>query len=173
VRRLCPQITLNELDMHGPKTGSQAGLGKQKWGHAERVTTFLANYGEESQTAGRTVLPSDPHLEGYCYCPVPLSVAICGLVGALSTTRRLAVRAPLRVGAKFTVMVQFAPGAKLAAQVRDEMTNCPGFAPLSPIALIVNRAVPLFVSVNVCAVPWLPRVTVPKFQEVGESTAAG
>ena len=107
------------------------------------------------------------------YCPVPVSVDVCGLVGALSTTRRFAVRAPLRVGAKLTLTVQFAPGARLVPQVRDEMMNCPGFAPTKPIELIVAVAVPVFVSVKVCGALVLPRVTVPKFQDAGVSVAAG
>ena len=51
------------------------------------------------------------------YWPVPDSVAVWGLPGALSAIRKVAVKAPARLGAKLTLMVQVAPAAKVAPQV--------------------------------------------------------
>src|SRR5437660_3784358 len=49
--------------------------------------------------------------------PFPLSVMICGLPPALSVTDSDPVRAPEAVGVKVTLMVQFAPAAKVAGLV--------------------------------------------------------
>lgn len=52
-------------------------------------------------TAGTTVMADSPD-----NVPVPLKVAICGLLEALSTTVRVPVRAPSAVGVKVIVIVQ-------------------------------------------------------------------
>src|SRR5205823_4748492 len=49
--------------------------------------------------------------------PFPLSVMICGLPPALSASDSVPVRAPEAVGVKVTLMVQFAPAAKVAGLV--------------------------------------------------------
>jgi hypothetical protein len=64
-------------------------------------------------------------------------------------------------------MVQFAPTGRVVPQVRDEMMNCPGLAPVSPIELMVSAAVPVLVSVKVCGALVVRRGTVPKFADVG------
>jgi hypothetical protein len=51
------------------------------------------------------------------YCPVPLRADVCGLPGALSLTLRVAVIAPLCLGENVTLIVQFAPIAKLVPQL--------------------------------------------------------
>src|SRR5207237_8865917 len=48
--------------------------------------------------------------------PFPLSVMICGLPPALSASDSVPVRAPEAVGVKVTLMVQFAPAAKVAGR---------------------------------------------------------
>src|ERR1700686_361329 len=73
-----------------------------------------------------------------CYCPVPDSVAVCGVPGALSLTRKAAVKAPLPVGANVTLIVQFAPTAKVVPHVLDEIKNWPGLAPPRLIELLVK-----------------------------------
>ena len=83
------------------------------------------------------------------YCPVPVSIAVCGLFGALSTIRRVAEYACLPVGANATLMLHVAPTASVLLQVRDVMMNWPGFAPASPIELMFSVVLPLLVSVNV------------------------
>jgi hypothetical protein len=44
--------------------------------------------------------------------PVPVSVAVCGLLASLSETLSVAVTAPVAVGMNFTLMVQLAPAAR-------------------------------------------------------------
>jgi hypothetical protein len=51
------------------------------------------------------------------YCPVPLSVAVCGLLGALSVTFSVADSAPRRLGLKVTVIEQFALIPSVVPQV--------------------------------------------------------
>ena len=49
--------------------------------------------------------------------PVPVRLAVCVPLGALSVTVIVPVRAPATVGVNVTLMVQFAPAAKDAPQV--------------------------------------------------------
>lgn len=105
------------------------------------------------------------------YCPVPLSAAVCGLPGALSLICSVADSAPLRFGAKVTFIVQLEFIARLAPQL-FVCENCAGFVPPIDIPLMVSGAVPEFVKVNGEAVLRWPRVTVPKFQEVGVRVTA-
>ena len=44
--------------------------------------------------------------------PVPVSVAVCGLLASLSETLNVAVTAPVAVGVNFTLMAQVAPAAR-------------------------------------------------------------
>ena len=101
-----------------------------------------------------------------CYCPVPVSVAVCGLLGALSLTCRVPFWTPLLVGEKRTLMVQFAPTPKLVPHVVDGIENWLAFVPPMRIELIVSNAVPELVSVKV-VVADERRATVPKLNDVG------
>ena len=49
--------------------------------------------------------------------PVPVSPAVCGLFEALSVTVSEAVRLPVAVGVKVTLIVQLAPAARLLPQL--------------------------------------------------------
>jgi hypothetical protein len=49
--------------------------------------------------------------------PIPLRLAVCGLPGALSVIDKVAVRVPICVGWKVTLIVQLAPAARLDPQV--------------------------------------------------------
>jgi hypothetical protein len=49
--------------------------------------------------------------------PVPVTLAVCGLPGALSVTDNVAVRDPRCVGLKVTLIVQLAPATTELAQV--------------------------------------------------------
>src|SRR5205807_476672 len=69
-----------------------------------RAFTFSVAAGPVSPKSGAAV-------------PCPLSVMICGLPPALSVTDSVPVRAPEAVGVKVTLMVQFAPAAKVAGLV--------------------------------------------------------
>lgn len=53
---------------------------------------------------------------GRCYCPVPVSGAVCGLPPPLSATLRVALRAPVAVGLKATLTAQLALPAIVAPQ---------------------------------------------------------
>ena len=48
---------------------------------------------------------------------MPVRATVCGLPAALSAMERLALRAPAAEGVNVTLMVQFAPAAKVAPQV--------------------------------------------------------
>ena len=51
------------------------------------------------------------------YCPVPVSVAVCGLLGALSTTCSVAEKVFRDLGEKVTLIVQLAFIARLLPQL--------------------------------------------------------
>jgi hypothetical protein len=53
------------------------------------------------------------------YCPVPVSVAVCGLLGALSLTCSVALYVALLFGENTTLMLHEEPAANVLVQVRD------------------------------------------------------
>src|SRR5947199_78002 len=79
--------------------------------------------------------------------PFPLSVMICGLPPALSASDSVPVRAPEAVGVKVTLMVQFAPAAKVAGLVGQALAPVLVAAKSLEAAneLIVKAAAPVFV----------------------------
>src|SRR5437667_464659 len=83
--------------------------------------------------------------------PFPLSVMICGLPPALSVTDSVPVRAPEAVGVKVTLMVQFAPAAKVAGLVGQALAPVlvAAKSPEAANELIVKPALSFFVSVAV------------------------
>src|SRR5947199_229935 len=83
--------------------------------------------------------------------PFPLSVMICGLPPALSVSDSVPVRAPEAVGVKVTLMVQFAPAAKVAGLVRQAIApmSVDAGTPDAAYYLIVKAAAPVFVRVTV------------------------
>lgn len=83
------------------------------------------------------------------YCPVPLSVMVCGEPAALSVMVTAAVCAPVAVGAKCPWMVQLAPTVRLAPQVLAK-TNEEASVPVSAMLVIVKVAVPVLVMVTDC-----------------------
>src|SRR5437016_6091171 len=106
----------------------------------------------------------------------PLGVMICGLPPALSVSDSVPVRAPEAVGVKVTLMVQFAPAAKVPA-LHDALPISVLVAAKSPEAaneLIVKAAVPVFVSVTVIgalvvASGWLPKSRRSEERRVGKA----
>ncbi len=103
------------------------------------------------------------------YEPVPDNVTCCGLPAALSVSFKIALRAPVLVGLKVTLIVQLA----LAANELPHpllSPKSPGSAPAIVILLIVIAAVPTFFSVTVLTA-LLPTVTVPKFRLLVDSSA--
>ena len=86
--------------------------------------------------------------------PFPLSGTVCGPTPELSATDSVPVRAPKATGVKVTLMVQFAPAAKVAGLVGQALAPVL-VAAKSPEAAnesIVKAAVPVFVSVTVIGV---------------------
>src|SRR5213593_2962406 len=81
--------------------------------------------------------------------PVPERATACGLPGALSVTLTFALRLPVAVGLKLTVIVQVALTASDAGQ-SFVCVKSPGFVPVRAMPLIVSGAVPVFCSVDVC-----------------------
>src|SRR5438105_592416 len=96
--------------------------------------------------------------------PFPLSVMICGLPPALSASDSVPVRAPEAVGVKVTLMVQFAPAAKVAGLVGQALAPVlvAAKSPEAANELIVKAAAPVFVKIGraswrVTASNWLPK----------------
>jgi hypothetical protein len=75
--------------------------------------------------------------------PVPVKVTRWGLPLALSVTERVALRAAATVGLNVTLIVQFAPAARLEAHVFVKAKS-PGFAPEMAMLVIVRDASPVF-----------------------------
>src|SRR5438874_299907 len=86
--------------------------------------------------------------------PVPLSATVCGLPLALSVIDRLALRVPVAVGVKVTLMLQEALAARVVGLMGHMLVwvKSPALVPLIPIVLMVRSALPLLVSVTVWAV---------------------
>jgi hypothetical protein len=82
--------------------------------------------------------------------PVPLRMAVCGLLASLSETLSVAVTEPVAVGVKVTLIVQLAPAARDVAQ----MFVCAKDEAPPPVMLtatpLINTAL-LFLSVTVFA----------------------
>lgn len=95
---------------------------------------------------------------GAAAVPVPTSETLCGLPLASSVTLRAAFRAPLAVGLKVKLIMQFAPAARvdgLAAHVLVSEKS-PLFAPVMAMLVIVSAALPVFVSVALCGALLVP-----------------
>jgi hypothetical protein len=99
---------------------------------------------------------------------VPLRESICGLPVALSVTESVPPKVPEAVGAKVTLTVQFAPGARVGPQV----LLCPKFA-LAAILAMLSVAVPEFVSVTGRGWLVMPTTSVPKVKLVVEKETFG
>ena len=82
--------------------------------------------------------------------PVPLNVAVCGELEALSATERTAVKLATDAGVKVMEIVQLAEAAMVAPQVLV-CAKSAGFAPVMEIAMPVSEALPVFDNVIVGA----------------------
>jgi hypothetical protein len=84
---------------------------------------------------------------------VPDNVAVCGLEVAASVTDRVAFTGTpvlsANRGRNRTVIVQFAPAAKVARQVVSAPTTLKSTEPVIERVMFVRGPVPEFVSVNV------------------------
>jgi len=99
---------------------------------------------------------------------VPLRETICGLPGALSLNEIVPLRLPEALGVKVTLIVQFAPDARVGPQ----LLVCPKFA-LAAILAMLSVAVPELVSV--IGRGWLavPTTSTPKVKLVVEKETFG
>ena len=106
--------------------------------------------------------------------PVPERLTDCGLSLALSLKESVAVRPALAAGVKVTLMAQVLPGATVTPmQVSTLLPKSPAFAPISPTLVIARLAVPLLVTVSVCAALVAPTSWLPKSRLVAEGAKAG
>ena len=87
--------------------------------------------------------------------PTPLRETACGLPLALSVILTVAVRWPVVVGVKVTLIVQFAPALTLVPQVLVSAKS-PGFVPVMLMLVIVSVPLPVFVRVTVLAILVVP-----------------
>jgi hypothetical protein len=120
-----------------------------------------------------TMLPKE-RLVGDAPTPVPRPVreTCCGLLGALSAMARVAVRVPMFVGLKTTVMAQLAEAARATPQVFWPMRKSPGLAPVKVTLPMERLAAPLLVRVTLLPPPALPMATLYQLREVGETETA-
>ncbi len=107
----------------------------------------------------RSTNPIEPKLkligESFAVVPVPLRATFCGLPAALSVIRSAAVRVPGAVGLNRTLILQLAPTAREVPQpVFSEKLLA--LVPVMAMLLIVNLAVPVFLSVTVLAALVVP-----------------
>jgi hypothetical protein len=103
--------------------------------------------------------------------PVPVSATVCGEPLALSATESVAAKLAVEAGVKEIEMVQLEPAASELPQLLVWLKSL-GFAPPIVIPEIDSVALPVFLSVAVCAVAVVP-VTAEKLSDDGESEAAG
>jgi hypothetical protein len=87
-------------------------------------------------------------------CPVPVNATACGLPLALSVKLNEALRLPVADGVKVTLTVQVLFGVTVApVQVSALLAKSPAFVPPTAAVEMVRFAVPLLVTVTVCAAP--------------------
>ena len=96
--------------------------------------------------------------------PVPETPAVWGLLLALSVTVNVALREPVAVGVKVTLMVQVPLAAKVEG-LRGQLLVCPkspGLFPVKPMLVMVSAAPLGFESVTALAVLVMPTLWLPK-----------
>jgi len=103
--------------------------------------------------------------------PPPVSVTVCGLLLAESVNRKIALRAPVAVGAKTMLAVQVADAASVVPHVLLKTRKSPGFVPANPMLLIEIEIVPLFFSVTIFCAPLPPTGTETQLRLVGVTDA--
>jgi hypothetical protein len=107
--------------------------------------------------------------------PVPDSATAWGLPEALSVIESVAARAPIAAGVNVTLMVHFALAASVAFAAGHVFVceKSPLFVPLIAMLEIVSGAVPLFVSVTLCAVLAVVMSCPGKGRGLGDKVTAG
>jgi hypothetical protein len=87
--------------------------------------------------------------------PVPVRLMVCGLPAALSVIVTLAVRLPLAVGVKVTLMVQLAPVARELPHV-FVCTKSPLLVPVIAMLVRLTAVLPVLAKVTAWAVVVVP-----------------
>jgi len=77
---------------------------------------------------------------------MPLRLTLCGLPAALSMRQTAALRVPLAVGVKATLIVQLPPAGTLDPQLLL-CAKSPGFVPVSIRLLKTKAALPVLLTV--------------------------
>jgi hypothetical protein len=104
--------------------------------------------------------------------PVPLSATVCGVPLALSAMESDAAKLAAEAGVNVTETVQLAPAASELPHVLVSAKSV-GFAPVMVMLVIVNAALPVFISVIVCAAVVVPAIVDAKVSVAGASDVAG
>lgn len=104
--------------------------------------------------------------------PVPLNETMLGEPAALWAMLTVADFAPAVVGLNLTLMVHD-PAGVTVPQLFVTTANCVGFVPASVTPETTRLAVPLLLTVIVCAAESVPVFTEPKASEAVETTAIG
>jgi len=99
------------------------------------------------------------------YLPVPVNVAVCGLLPALSLTLSVPVLVPFAVGLNTTLMVHLPLEAKLVPQVVVDTAK----SPEGEMTMLLSVAVRLLVNVNTLAALVVPTVWLAYVALVGVS----
>lgn len=97
--------------------------------------------------------------------PEPIRLTVCGLPEALSAIVTEAVRPPMAVGAKVTVMLQLPPAGTEPPQLLDSLKS-PAFGPVTVMLVMVKAAVPVLLMVTGWAALVIPRVWLVKVRLV-------
>ena len=104
--------------------------------------------------------------------PVPLRLAVCGLLAALSVTVSIALRAPAAVGVNVTSMEQLAPAARVVPQL-FVWAKSPLLVPVIEILEILTDELVPFDSATACAALVDPGVWLANVSEDGDRLTVG
>jgi hypothetical protein len=124
---------------------------------------LLVPTGSEGKVGGADKLTAAP-------VPVPVRLTLCGLVKALSVIVKVALRAPIALGVKVTLIAQVVPAAKLEPQVFVSWKS-PEFVPVTPMLEMARLRLPGFESVADCAMLIIPTCSAVNVSPPGEALA--
>ena len=107
------------------------------------------------------------------HAPVPVRATACGLAGALSEKLSEALRLPMADGVKVRLTVHVSLGVTVAPVQWSVLAKSVALVPFSATDETVRFAVPVLVSVMVCAALVVSMVCEPKVREEEEKLAMG
>ena len=95
----------------------------------------------------------------------------CGLPPPVSETLTFACNTPVTCGVNVTVIVQFAPAARLVPQllISEKLLAC---NPVIPMLVIDTVELPMLVTVKLCGALDVPTGSLPRFRLVVEELMA-